>query len=133
MSFSSRVLLLTYLPVDPRIRPCDHTHTHTHMVSISEADLAKARTVNSLAHLDLDTYVRATAGDYEEGGEQARLDACGFGGGMVPLGKVTCMALVRDEHEPVKDVLLTGSHSGWVHCWSHGHHDPDGADGAGGH
>jgi hypothetical protein len=41
-----------------------------------------------------------------------------FGGGMVPLGDVTCVALVRDEHEPVKDVLLTGSLSGWVHCWN---------------
>jgi hypothetical protein len=102
------------------------------MVSTSEADLAKARTVNSLAHLDLATYVRAAAGDDGEVGEKAHLDACGFGGDMLPLGDVTCMALVRDEHEPVKDVLLTGSLSGWVHCWSHGQHDPNGAGGAGG-
>jgi len=80
-------------------------------IRISESDVAFARTVNSLPHLDLASLV--------EGGE------CGGGevdGGQMPcLGDVTCMTLVRDEQEPLKNVVLTGSLEGWVHCWSHGH------------
>ena len=59
------------------------------------------------------------------------------GGGS--LGDVTCMVMVRDEEEAVKDVVLTDSRDGWVHCWRggggggygrHGPHDPDDASGA---
>ena len=108
----------------------------SHIASTSEADLAQARTVNNLPHLDLAAYVGAAAREDEdwEGGEHVYLDDCGLVAGGVSLGDVTCMALVRDEEDAVKDVLLTGSRDGWVHCWrgggggggyGHGPRDPD--------
>ena len=102
------------------------TFSFLECIKTSETDLAHARTVNSLPHLDVACLIERGG----EGGGGRGLGAYGWGGSHevggegleVPsLGDVTCMALVRDEGDPIKDVVLTGSLDGWVHCWSHGH------------
>lgn len=82
-------------------------------VSVSETELAYSRTVNSLPHLDLVSLM-------ERGAERGRGRDVGWWENGPDVGDVTCMALLKDDHEPLRDVVLTGSWDGWVHFWSHG-------------
>jgi hypothetical protein len=92
-----------------RCQPPHGTPAPPDSVRTSEREIASARTVNSLPHLD-----------FAAGNADASDDLVGPQARMPVLGDVTCMALVRlDEMQPLKDLVLTGSSDGWVHCWSH--------------